>query len=74
LDFAEEILELTGSSSQITFKELPKDDPQVRQPDITKAKAVLGWEPTINRSEGLTHTLDYFKQVLNKKGSNQISA
>jgi len=62
LDFAKEIIELTGSTSSITFEELPKDDPQVRQPDITRAKEVLDWEPRYDRKEGLKQTLDYFKK------------
>ncbi|MGK7391753.1 MAG: UDP-glucuronic acid decarboxylase family protein, partial [Candidatus Cyclobacteriaceae bacterium M2_1C_046] len=60
LDFAKEIIELTGSSSNITFEDLPKDDPQVRQPDITRAREVLDWEPKYDRKEGLRKTLDYF--------------
>lgn len=62
LDFAKEIIELTGSSSSITFEELPKDDPQVRQPDITRAREVLDWEPRYDRKEGLRQTLEYFKK------------
>jgi dTDP-glucose 4,6-dehydratase len=62
LEFAQEVIELTGSKSNIIHKELPKDDPQVRKPDITKAKAVLGWEPRVDRKEGLKKTLDYFKE------------
>lgn len=62
LEFAREIIELTGSDSEIVFKDLPKDDPQVRQPDISRAKQVLDWQPTFNRTEGLALTLDYFKQ------------
>jgi len=62
LDFAQEIIELTGSDSEITFQDLPKDDPQVRQPDITRAKKMLDWEPSYNRREGLTKALDYFRQ------------
>lgn len=62
LEFAKEIIELTGSASDITFEELPKDDPQVRQPDITRAKEVLDWKPTFDRKKGLSKTLDYFKQ------------
>lgn len=64
LEFAKEIVELTGSSSKIVFKELPKDDPKVRQPDITRAKAVLDWEPQFNRKEGLYKTLEYFKETV----------
>lgn len=62
LDFAKEIIELTGSSSGIIFEELPKDDPQVRQPDISRARKVLDWEPRYDRKEGLKKTLDYFKE------------
>jgi len=62
LEFAQEVIELTGSKSKIIHKELPKDDPQVRKPDITKAKAVLDWEPRVDRKEGLKKTLDYFQE------------
>ncbi|WP_420582539.1 UDP-glucuronic acid decarboxylase family protein [Reichenbachiella sp.] len=58
--FAEEILKLTGSQSKIAYKPLPKDDPKQRQPNISKAKEVLGWEPKFSRSEGLKPTLEYF--------------
>ena len=61
-EFAEEIIEVTGSSSKIVYEELPDDDPQVRQPDISKAKRVLDWEPKVERREGLVKTLDYFKE------------
>lgn len=64
LDFAKEIIELTGSKSKIIFKDLPKDDPKVRQPDITLARDILGWEPKVNRREGLSKTLEYFKNQL----------
>jgi dTDP-glucose 4,6-dehydratase len=64
LEFAKEIIELTGSSSEIIYKPLPQDDPKVRQPDISKARAVLGWEPKIDRHEGLKRTIAFFmKQV-----------
>ena len=63
-EFAEEIIELTGSTSTITYEPLPKDDPQVRQPDISKARGVLGWEPRVDRLEGLRRTLDYFRAQL----------
>jgi dTDP-glucose 4,6-dehydratase len=62
--FAEEIIKLTGAKVKLTYKELPEDDPKVRQPDITKAKRILGWEPKIDRSEGLRITLEYFKKVI----------
>ncbi|MEZ5047031.1 MAG: UDP-glucuronic acid decarboxylase family protein [Chitinophagaceae bacterium] len=63
-DFAEEIKELVGSRSEIIYQPLPQDDPKQRQPDISKAKEILGWEPKINRREGLKITLDYFKEAL----------
>lgn len=61
---AEEIIALTGSKSKIVYEPLPVDDPQVRQPDISKAKRVLGWEPKVTRSEGLKKTLAYFKEKI----------
>jgi dTDP-glucose 4,6-dehydratase len=64
LNFAKEILDLTGSKSRIIFSALPENDPKVRQPDITKAKTILGWEPRVNRQEGLRRTLQYFKKKL----------
>lgn len=64
LQFAEEIKEITGASSKIVFEPLPEDDPKVRQPDIGKARKILGWEPQVNRREGLIKTLQYFKQHL----------
>jgi dTDP-glucose 4,6-dehydratase len=60
--FAEEVLKLTGSKSKIVYEPLPQDDPKQRQPDITKAKEILGWEPKVDRHEGLKRTLEYFKQ------------
>jgi len=63
-EFAEEIIELTGSSSTITYEPLPKDDPQVRQPDITRAKEILGWSPKVDRTDGLRRTLDYFREEM----------
>lgn len=62
-DFAEEILSLTGNKVKVTYKPLPVDDPKQRQPDITKAKQLLNWEPKINRKEGLKITYDYFKAL-----------
>ncbi|HVS09265.1 MAG TPA: UDP-glucuronic acid decarboxylase family protein [Planctomycetota bacterium] len=64
LDFARLILELTGSRSEIVTRPLPEDDPKVRQPDITKARRVLGWEPRIDLREGLERTLPYFRERL----------
>lgn len=62
-DFAEEVLKLTGSNVKIIYKDLPVDDPKQRQPDITKAKTILGWEPKVDRAEGLKKTYDYFKSL-----------
>ncbi|TAL40989.1 MAG: SDR family oxidoreductase [Chitinophagaceae bacterium] len=62
-DFAEEILELTGHKVKIIFKPLPADDPKQRQPDITKAKQLLKWQPKISRKEGLKITYEYFKSL-----------
>ncbi|QOR76300.1 MAG: SDR family oxidoreductase [Thermoflavifilum sp.] len=66
LDFAKEILELTGSKQKIVFKPLPTDDPKQRRPDITKARTILGWEPKVSRHEGLRLTLEYFKKHLDE--------
>ena len=63
LEFAEEIIKLTGTTQKIIFKPLPKDDPLQRQPDITKAKEILDWEPKISRSEGMSRTFDFFKSL-----------
>lgn len=59
--FCEEIIKLTGTNQKIVYKPLPQDDPKQRRPDITKAKAILGWEPKIDRAEGLKITYEYFK-------------
>jgi dTDP-glucose 4,6-dehydratase len=58
LELAEAVLAVTGSSSEIVYEALPTDDPQVRQPDITLAKSILGWEPAIELREGLQRTID----------------
>jgi dTDP-glucose 4,6-dehydratase len=58
---AREILRLTGSSSKIVYRPLPEDDPKIRQPDITLARTLLGWEPKVGLEEGLTRTLEYFR-------------
>jgi dTDP-glucose 4,6-dehydratase len=63
LEFAQEILKLTGASTKIIFKPLPADDPKQRKPDITKAKELLGWEPKVDRATGLKITYDYFKSL-----------
>lgn len=71
-DFAEEIINLTGTKQKIVYKELPKDDPKQRQPDIAKAKKLLGWEPKVSRAEGLKITYNYFKG-LPKEELNKLS-
>jgi dTDP-glucose 4,6-dehydratase len=70
-DFAEEVLKLTGSSVKIIYKPLPVDDPKQRKPDITKAKELLGWEPKVDRAEGLKKTYDYFKSLPHEEWSKQ---
>lgn len=67
LQFAKKILELTGSKSSIEYKPLPQDDPQVRQPDISKAKRVLNWEPKVSLDEGLAKTIEYFRTRLKEQ-------
>ncbi len=64
LDLAKEVIEVLGSSSTIVHRELPEDDPKVRQPDITLARKILGWEPQVARHEGLKRTAAYFRQKL----------
>jgi dTDP-glucose 4,6-dehydratase len=62
-DFAEEIIKLTGTKQKLIYKDLPVDDPMQRQPDITKAKELLGWVPKIGREEGMIRTYNYFKEL-----------
>ncbi|MCU0624004.1 MAG: GDP-mannose 4,6-dehydratase, partial [Gemmatimonadaceae bacterium] len=64
---ADLVIELTGSSSPIDRRPLPEDDPKVRQPDLTKARAQLGWEPKVPLREGLGHTIAYFREALAKQ-------
>jgi dTDP-glucose 4,6-dehydratase len=64
LEFAQEIVELTGTRSKIVFQPLPEDDPKVRQPNIDKAREVLNWEPKVPRREGLKVTIEYFKEKI----------
>ncbi len=66
LEFAEEIRKLAGSKSEIVFRPLPQDDPKVRQPDITRARQLLGWEPKVGRDEGLARTMAFFRRKLGK--------
>jgi dTDP-glucose 4,6-dehydratase len=62
-DFAEEIIKLTGTDQKIVYKPLPTDDPKQRQPDITRARQLLGWEPKVSRAEGMKKTWEYFKSL-----------
>jgi len=62
-EFAEEIIALTGTKQKIVYKPLPVDDPKQRQPDITRAKQILNWEPKVSRKEGLKLTYEYFKSL-----------
>jgi dTDP-glucose 4,6-dehydratase len=64
--FAEEIIRITGTKSGIEYKPLPVDDPKVRQPDIGRAKKILGWEPKVKFEEGIVRTIDYFRQWLER--------
>jgi dTDP-glucose 4,6-dehydratase len=68
---AEIVLELTGSSSPIVERELPVDDPKVRRPDISRARARLGWEPAVDVREGVTRTIEYFRSIL---GTDRLRA
>lgn len=70
-EFAEEVIKLTGTSQKIVYKPLPVDDPKQRQPDITKAKEILGWEPKVARADGLKITYDYFKSLPREEWSKQ---
>lgn len=62
-EFAEEIIKLTGTEQKVVYKDLPKDDPKQRQPDITRAKEILNWEPKVDRAEGLKITYEYFRNL-----------
>jgi dTDP-glucose 4,6-dehydratase len=62
-DFANEIIKLTGTNQKVVYHPLPINDPLQRQPDISKAKEILGWEPKVSRSEGMKITYDYFKTL-----------
>ncbi len=63
LEFAEEIIKLTGTEQKIVYRELPKDDPLQRQPDISRAREILGWEPKVSREEGMKKTFEYFRSL-----------
>jgi len=68
--FAEEIIRITGAKSTIDYKPLPEDDPKVRQPDISRAKKILGWEPKVEFEEGIKKTIEYFRNASKGAGSN----
>jgi dTDP-glucose 4,6-dehydratase len=68
LEFAREILSLSGSASKLVFKPLPQDDPKVRKPDITRARQLLGWEPKVGRQEGLRRTWEHFQRQVADRG------
>lgn len=72
-EFAEEIIKLTGTNQKIVHRPLPKDDPKQRQPDITKAREILGWEPKINRAEGLKITYEYFKSLPRERLFDEVA-
>ncbi len=76
-EFAEEIIKLTGTRQKIVYRELPQDDPLQRQPDISRAREILGWEPKVSRSEGLKIVYDYFKtlplDVLERKAHREFN-
>jgi dTDP-glucose 4,6-dehydratase len=67
------IIRMTGATSTVVFKPLPVDDPQVRQPDITRARTLLGWEPTVPLEQGLTSTIDYFRAKMGLRESSGAS-
>ncbi len=69
LQLAEAVLELVGATSEIQHRPLPEDDPKVRQPDITKARKLLGWEPKIGLEEGLERTIPYFRELVERQGA-----
>lgn len=70
-EFAEEILNLTGTNQKIVYKPLPENDPLQRRPDISKAKEILGWEPKVDRKEGMKATFEYFKSLTEEELSKQ---
>ena len=64
LDLAKKVIAMTGSKSKIVERPLPEDDPKIRQPDITRARTLLGWEPKVSLDEGLVPTIAYFRSKL----------
>ena len=74
IDLAREVIDATGSKSEISLQPLPEDAPKVRQPDISRARDVLGGEPQVPRSEGLKRTIDYFREALSADKAGDESA
>lgn len=72
-EFAEEIIKLTGTEQKVVYKDLPKDDPKQRQPDITRAKEILNWEPKVDRAEGLKITYDYFRNLPKERLFDEVA-
>ena len=66
LELAKRVIRLSGSASAIVFQPLPVDDPKIRQPDIGRARALLGWEPRVDVDEGLRRTIEWFRQTLDR--------
>ena len=64
IELAEKVISLTNSKSRLVYKPLPGDDPKQRKPDISKAKKILNWEPTINLEEGLKRTIEYYRNFI----------
>ena len=73
IDFAGEVIKATNSNSSIEYQVLPEDDPKIRQPDITRAKELLGWTPKVNLVEGLNRTIPYFEEKLRLLGDESVS-
>jgi dTDP-glucose 4,6-dehydratase len=69
--FAQKILEITGATGGIIYKDLPVDDPKVRRPDIARARALLGWEPKVDFDKGIRLTIDYFQSSRSTKPANK---
>ena len=72
-EFAEEIIKLTGTDQKVVYKDLPKDDPKQRKPDITRAKEILDWEPKVDRAEGLKITYDYFRNLPKERLFDEVA-
>jgi nucleoside-diphosphate-sugar epimerase len=68
-EIAQTIVRMTGSSSRLVYRDLPEDDPKVRQPDITRARTLLHWEPKVELQQGLEHTIEYFRSKVGTPAS-----